>query len=219
MTLAVRLKQARLRKKLTQEELAETVGIKQQAVQRIEAGKVKSTSYVVQLAKCLGVTPEWLALGEEESTTLAHGNIPDSDSHHSNSAFSLAPILQWHDIELIQQLPLLHQHLKTLPVFTTSNDQCFALQIKDNSMVSQNSGEISFLKEDYIIIDSSLTAKYDDYIIAKLPASTQMTFRQLQFDGTERHLKALNSQYNTIRFNEDIHICGVVISRYSTICS
>ncbi len=214
MTLAVRLKQARLKKKLTQEELAETVGIKQQAVQRIEAGKVKSTSYVVQLAKALDVTPEWLALGEDQTI-----QIDDTRQPHSTSPtiFASVPLLKWDQVDLVQQLPLHQQEIKMLPVFGEVSAQCFALQVKDNSMVNKNGENISFLKEDYIIVDTSRSPRHNDYIIAKLPDSTQMTFRQLLIDGTERHLKALNTQYNTITLSDAIRICGVVILRYNVV--
>ena len=217
MTLAVRLKQARLKKKLTQEELAETVGIKQQAVQRIEAGKVKSTSYVVQLARALDVTPEWLALGEDASSDAAGTNTTHATT--PAVAFASVPLLKWHQVDLVQQLPLQQQDLELLPVFGEISKQCFALQVKDNSMVNKNGEIISFLKEDYIIIDTSRSPRNNDYIIAKLPDSTQMTFRQLLINGTERHLKALNTQYNTIPLNDAIKICGVVILRYNVVAN
>ena len=215
MTLAIRLKQARLKKKLTQEELAETVGIKQQAVQRIEAGKVKSTSYIVQLAQALDVTPEWLALGEDEATTLEKSGKPPTPL--PAVSFASVPLLQWHEIDLIQRLPLEAENLKMLPVFGNIGNQCFALQIKDNSMMNKNGDELSFLKEDYIIVDSTRTAHNGDYVIAKLPDSTQMTFRQLQVNGAERYLKALNTQYNTILLHEAVNICGVVMLHYNVV--
>lgn len=216
MTLAVRLKQARLKKKLTQEELAETVGIKQQAVQRIEAGKVKSTSYVVQLAKALDVTPEWLALGENEGGSLTTPPY-QANTPHPTISFPSVPLLKWHEIDLIQQLPLRAENLEMLPIFGTIGRQCFALQIKDTSMMNKNGDELSFLKEDYIIIDSTRTPHDGDYVIVKLPDSTQMTFRQLQVRGTERYLKALNAQYNTIQLNETMKIFGVVVLRYNVV--
>lgn len=215
MTLAMRLKQARLKKKLTQEELAETVGIKQQAVQRIEAGKVKSTSYVVQLARALDVTPEWLALGETETITSVETSLTDTVS--PAIAFASVPLLKWHQVDLVRQLPLQQQTLETLPVFGEISKQCFALQVKDNSMANKNGENISFLKEDYIIIDTSRSPRNNDYVIAKLPDSTQMTFRQLSVNGTKRHLTALNTQYKTITLSDSIKICGVVILRYNVV--
>ena len=214
MTLAVRLKKARLSKKITQEELAETVGIKQQAVQRIEAGKVKSTSYVVQLAKALEVTPEWLALGEVESTA---DDIVVANTNDSMPSFPTVPLLQWHDIDLVQQLPLADKNIKMLPVFTMISEQCFALQINDYSMLQRNDeqNKAGFSKGSYIIVDRKRTAQMGDYVIATIGQSTKMTFRQLQAKGTKHQLEPLNPQYNAIPLSEETNICGVVILHYT----
>jgi SOS-response transcriptional repressor LexA len=191
MSLGVRLKQARLKKKLTQEELAEIVGIKQQAVQRIEASKVKSTSYVVQLAQALDVTPEWLALGGEPLAGSTN-DFPASSMHGAHPA----PLLQWHQVDSI-------------------TNTCFTLQIKDVSMIASAYGEPSFLKDDYLLIDPAVEAKVGDFVIVKLPESSQMTFRQLIKKDNTLQLKALNTQYNTIALTNSMKMCGVVIQRYS----
>lgn len=47
--------------------LAEKVGIKWQTIQQIEAGKSRGTKHLVAMAKALGVSPEWLASGEEQT--------------------------------------------------------------------------------------------------------------------------------------------------------
>lgn len=215
MSLGIRLKQARLKKKLTQEELAEIVGIKQQAVQRIEAGKVKSTSYVVQLAQALDVTPEWLALGEETAETgLADGH---TSSNASTQQCTQAPLLKWHDLELVKQLPLSSGEYSKLPLLDRVCNKCFALQIKDNSMTATNPGQPSFLPNDYIIIDTSLESKNGDFVIAKLDNSSQMTFRQLVSSPTGNQLSPLNKQYNNILVNDNVEIIGTVIFRYSNL--
>lgn len=216
MSLGVRLKQARQKKNLTQEELADLVGIKQQAVQRIEAGKVKSTSYIVQLAQALDVSPQWLALGEE--TVAAPTPIPapivkDADQ----TFFHHAPLIDWHDIHTINQLPLRDHNGLKFPVLGRINNRCFALQVKDQSMLASTFGEPSFMKGDYLIIDSSATPQADDFVIVKLSHSTHMTFRQLiKKDETEQlQLKALNEKYADLDFDDDMQICGVVLHRYS----
>ena len=210
MTLGERLKKGRNKKDLTQAELATAVGIKQQAVQRIESGKVKSTGYIVQLARVLGVTPEWLALGEESHATLS---IAEPVSTYETSTKTGVPVLQWDDVKLIEQLPLKTQAQKNLPM--SANAKIFALQVKDVSMQNQSFDGISFQKNDFIVIDAAKAPKVNDYVVAKLPDSAQLAFRQFVTDEKGAVLKALNAHYSSIRLTPAIKVYGVVLSRYT----
>lgn len=202
MSLGLRLKQARHKKKLTQEELAEIVGIKQQAVQRIEAEKVKSTSYVVQLAQALDVTPEWLALGTE----AVENKTPSLE-------IKTAPLIQWTDYQLISHLPIQNPDLTKI-AYTSSNSQpCFALQINNTSMSANTDDGFSFLPGDIIIVDPQRQAKDNDFVIAKVTNSNAMVFRRLT--NNKHQLDASSSQYKTIVIDDSVHLCGVVTVRYS----
>lgn len=64
MDFADRLRQRRKFLKLTQTQLAEKVGLKQQMIQQLETRKVLTTGKLVALAGALGVRPAWLATGE-----------------------------------------------------------------------------------------------------------------------------------------------------------
>lgn len=64
-TLAQRLKYARERKGLSQEELAKLAGTTQQNIQNIEAGVVERPRKIGAIAKALGESPAWLQFGTE----------------------------------------------------------------------------------------------------------------------------------------------------------
>jgi SOS-response transcriptional repressor LexA len=214
-TLAIRLKQAREKKKLSQEALASRVGIKQQAVQRIEVGKVKSTGYVVQLARALNVTPDWLALGEEPAATGSQ--IAETKATYSIAQTSQAPLLSLQNIEEMQSLPLKNWAGVCLPILELNSDQCFALQIKDNSMSSGLVDLVSFTKNDYIIAEANRQPVHNDFVIAKLPDSAQAAFRRYVVEGNNSYLKPINPQYATVAMKPEIKICGVVFLRYSVL--
>jgi SOS-response transcriptional repressor LexA len=216
MSLAIRLKQAREKKKLSQEALASRVGIKQQAVQRIEVGKVKSTGYVVQLARALSVTPDWLALGEEP-LVAAGGNIAETRATYSVAQTSQAPLLSLQNVDEMQSLPLKSWTGTCLPVLNLESDQCFAVQVKDNSMSSGAVDTVSFCKNDYIIAEANRQPKNNDFVIAKLPDSAQAAFRRYVVEGAQILLKPLNPQYATVVMKPEIKICGVVVLRYSVL--
>jgi len=63
MNMADRIKQRRNELELSQRKLADLVGISQPAVAKIEKGA--ETAHVVDIARALGVTPEWLVYGQD----------------------------------------------------------------------------------------------------------------------------------------------------------
>jgi SOS-response transcriptional repressor LexA len=213
MSLAIRLKQAREKKKLSQEALASRVGIKQQAVQRIEVGKVKSTGYVVQLARALGVTPDWLALGDESTATPT--GVAENRANYLHAPTSQAPLLSLQNIEEMQNLPLKNWTGMCLPVLNLESNQCFALQVKDNSMSANGAEGISFNKNDYIIALANREPAHNDFVIAKLPDSAQAAFRRYVIENDQAFLKPLNPQYATIKMKPEIKVCGIVFLRYT----
>lgn len=67
-TLAERLKFAREKLNLTQQEVADRAGMSQPTYYKIESGKSQRTTYLNELANVLKVTPNWLATGQGEMT-------------------------------------------------------------------------------------------------------------------------------------------------------
>lgn len=75
-TLAQRLRYSRERAGLSQSALARAVGIKPQAVQLIEAGRVEKPRHLLALATTLAVNPTWLLEGEGAMAAVAIGETP-----------------------------------------------------------------------------------------------------------------------------------------------
>ncbi|MGV7078453.1 XRE family transcriptional regulator [Testudinibacter sp. P80/BLE/0925] len=67
-TLATRLQAARNNAGLTQVQLAEKVGISQNAIQKIESEQTKATRHILKIANALNVNPEWLETGNGSPT-------------------------------------------------------------------------------------------------------------------------------------------------------
>ena len=66
-TIKDRLKKKRIELDMTQAQLAEKAGVKQQTIQLIEAGETKRPRYLVELANALGCDPSWLLYGKKSS--------------------------------------------------------------------------------------------------------------------------------------------------------
>lgn len=65
MTLGARILERRTALGLSQAELGKRVGVTQQAIMGLEQGRTQSSRSIVQLARELQVTPEWLMTGED----------------------------------------------------------------------------------------------------------------------------------------------------------
>ena len=63
-TISDRVKQKRSELNLTQAELAEKAGIKQQSIQQIESGFTKRPRYLLEIASALQCDASWLQNGK-----------------------------------------------------------------------------------------------------------------------------------------------------------
>ncbi len=209
MSLATRLKKARLKKKMTQQQLASEIGIKQQAVQRIEAGKVKSTSYIVQIAHALDVSPDWLALGPEDEPVARDHSIEETTAHYSGNVATV-PLLNWNEIDranaLIADPSMKHQKV---PCLMSVSPRAFAVRVQDDSMLSSDGHKINFHRDDILIVDPAKQVKDRSYVIAKTP---HIILRQYVADENGAYLKALNPKYESITC-QDHQLLGVVLER------
>lgn len=70
------IKQLRLQKGITQEELGRVIGVQKSAIRKYESGMVENIkrSSIKKLADYFGVSPSFL-LGYEDSSTLIYGSI------------------------------------------------------------------------------------------------------------------------------------------------
>lgn len=85
-SLADRLKWARKRAKLTQQQLADVVGITQPTYSEMESGRSKTTALVASLADALNVRPLWLERGTGSPDTGAIRETPPAYRDSVNEA-------------------------------------------------------------------------------------------------------------------------------------
>lgn len=70
-SLSDRIKSRRNQLKLTQAELADLVGTKQQTIQQVESGLTKRPRRLVELAEALQCDPRWLLFGSDADKPTA----------------------------------------------------------------------------------------------------------------------------------------------------
>ncbi|MWP47467.1 MULTISPECIES: helix-turn-helix domain-containing protein [unclassified Gilliamella] len=65
MSIGERIKQKRIELNLSQSFLANLVGMKQQSISDLESGNIKKPRNIVEIAKALSCSVEWLYYGNE----------------------------------------------------------------------------------------------------------------------------------------------------------
>ncbi len=83
----------------------------------------------------------------------------------------------------------------------------FALYVRGDSM------EPEFSDGDIILVDPAEPARPGDYVVVRLEAEAEVTFKQLVIDGPRRYLKPLNPRYPILEVTTDAVICGVVVEK------
>lgn len=102
-TLGGRLKLARAKRGLSQDDLAALAGLKQPDISKLERGDMQKTTGIARLAKALRVPAAWLELGEGDEpqwdTEPGKPDLPSSDFSDpkvvTDSGWQLLSALPW----------------------------------------------------------------------------------------------------------------------------
>ena len=83
----------------------------------------------------------------------------------------------------------------------------FVLRIRGISM------EPRFCEDDLIFVDPEMAPVHGKYVVLRLEASNEATFKQLVIEGSRHYLKALNPIWpeRMIEVNAAVVVCGVVV--------
>lgn len=201
-----RLKKARILSGKTQQQLAAEVGIKQQAIQRIEAGKVRSSSHLVPLAIALNVSPAWLYEGAENEPIPLQIQERISDYE---SIFPSLPLLSWHEfMETIDSEKVFTKaHFEIypkVPSFTPVTSKALAIRLKAEELWSLTCEvNYSFQNNDILIIDSGKTPQAGDLILTSQKSQNRPSIFIVKYDE------------NLVEQKEEMTIHGVLIERLS----
>ena len=103
-----RLKEAMLRKNISQADLAEAVGISAVAIGKILSGETSKSRYIIGIAAALDINPMWLQSGEGENAEIAQVSPKKSTRTPSYTA-SYTPSLDQDAVKWV--LEFIDKHL------------------------------------------------------------------------------------------------------------
>lgn len=201
-TLGTRLKALRKEKKLTQQQIADFIGVSKTSVIYWEKGEtVPKHESLMSLAKVLNTSADWLLSGKSQPSITNVAKV------HAR----MAPVLSWvqagnwTNIEAVN-LDAIDEWLP-LPEDECSN--CFFLKVQGLSNFPD------FLEGDYIVVDPDVyfgDMQSGDMIVVR--RGDDATFKKLviETDGT-KYLQALNPEFkpNILAIDEQCMFIGQVV--------
>lgn len=203
-----RIKAARKKARLTQEQLAQAIGISQGSLSEME-NKGMSSTYTVQIAQACGVDATWLATGQGGIAGQLQNVTPVE-------LRAKVPVIGWVQAGAFQGVEDVF-HPGEADEFADVREaavsgNAFALRVEGDSMLSPYPGERSFPPGMILIVDPNKTAGAGDYVIAKDVVTQQATFKKLAYDGGRWFLKPLNPSYPTVEIDDPaLRIIGKVV--------
>jgi len=190
MTLAKRLKEARIKAGLTQEALAIVSKTSQQYIDNIESERVNNPRKLSNIARALDVSSSWLLFGQEEGLT------------HSLSI----KISEWDNLH------------KAVVIGKNFPENYFALKIDvdDESMVNNVSPSPTFPPGTILIVDPTIKEYRNKLVIArqKDKPNSRPIFRRFGTDYIQEWLAPLNRNFTAFQLYpaKDFDILGVVVA-------
>lgn len=198
MSLAARFKARRLELGMTQVEVAAAAGISQQSIESIESGRTRKPRSLLDLAKALKCSPDWLLNGK---------NIMPL-AEVSTRRIPVLSYVQAGQLTEVKDTTDFSGEMEYVLADADVPETCFALRIDGDSMQPE------FKEGDIVIIDPDLCPAPGEFVVAKNNGheATFKKYRPLGVGIADFELVPLNPDYPVLRSAEvPLRIIGVMI--------
>lgn len=236
-TLPDRLKFAREQLNLSQQQVADAVGMKQPSYYQLEAGKSKRSRFISDIARVLETNVDWLMYGEGDNApkpsrddlmqkirdiengglSLNHPTPEGTTSVSMTSQPSMVPILSWvaagswSNVEAVT----FDDAIGYAPRPANLSKHGFALRVQGQSMLPE------FKPDDIIYVEPMaglMTIKDSDLVVVQCNDDSEATFKQLVIGETsdDMYLKPLNPNWHEQRMMPmgECNLVGKVVGKY-----
>lgn len=221
-SLQHRLKASRLDAGLSQQQVADAIGITQGAYSELERTEGSSSKHLYRIAKVLGVLPEWL---EEGYGPRTHGETrsaaaPPIDLDQWRADKRSAPMLQnlplisaavaahWGDYNDPNPKPVTVDEWIT--VAGNVSPASFCLRMIGDSMISSHPGIASIPENALVVVDPKQSIGNGQIVAAKLPGVDDVVIKRYVTVPPDNYLCPTNDRYSNIKIEEGTKIVGVV---------
>ena len=236
-TLSDRLRFAREQLSMSQQQVADAVGMKQPSYYQLEAGKSKRSRFISDIAKVLETNVDWLMYGEgddkpkpsrddlmrkirdiENRDTANDNAIPKgTTSIRMSSESSMVPILSWVAAGSWSSVDAVtfEDAIGEAPRPANLSKFGFALRVQGQSMMPE------FKPSEIIYVEPQtgfFALKDSDLVIVQCNDDKEATFKQLILGETsdDMYLKPLNPDWPEQRMMPmgECNLVGKVVGKY-----
>lgn len=212
-TVGKRIEKVRLEKGLSKTQIWKSAGLTSGIYSQWLNGMALSGETLINVARVLGVNPEWLATGK--GPKYLTGSLTDEKPNVKDIKYELntVPKISWVQAGDVCETedyyePGSADEWLICPV--KHGKRTFVLEVVGDSM---NSGDMDgYIEGLDIFVDPDVEPKHGDDVIVRTPEN-KATFKRLQITDEGKYLLALNKTWpnRIIEVPEGTVICGVVI--------
>ena len=200
---------------LSQQQLAERAHVSQVTIQHLESGRNATSKKLVDIAKALGVSAEWLTSGKDSTVFAESSNVQIVAQPHQVYRY---PVISWVAAgawaEAVEPYPTGFSDRYEMSDYD-SKGPAFWLEVKGDSMTSPVGQSVP--EGMLILVDTEAEVRSGKLVVAKLTDSNEATFKKLVNDGGKSFLKPLNPAYPIVVCTEDCRIIGVAVRMMGTL--
>lgn len=210
-TLGTRLKALRKTKKVTQQQLADAIGVSKTSVIYWEKGdNLPKHESLMALSKVLSVAPEFLLSGKSQGGLDSNISIPFP------IAGRLVPVISWVQAgswTTVDSVPAGTQFEEWLPPNPKCGKNGYGLEVVGESMLPDfRPGDKIYVNPDFQITD----LRTGDLVIVSCQGDSEATFKKLIVESGNMYLQPLNPDWpeKTIALEDGCKLVGKVVGLY-----
>lgn len=205
MDIAETIKSRRQALRLTQQALADKIGVGQSAVQQWESGmSAPRRRHLPSVAEALGMTVAELMGAPTAENTNALEGPPIAGA---------VPLISWVQAGTWNETVDNHApHDAETWLYATRqvSPRAFALRVRGDSMEAPH-GRPTYPDGSIIIVDPDRSVYNGARVVVRLEGQQESTFKVFVEDSGRRYLKPLNPRYPIIEVSSEATVCGVVV--------
>jgi SOS-response transcriptional repressor LexA len=191
---------------ISREDLAQKMGLTYGAITHYLTGRrVPPLGQFHRLAELLKTDAAWLHYGEQD-------RLNESYDMNDKSRYSIPIVTHAEAAKLSDKLSDMQLgESEFIPDFFSDHSHWIALRVQGDAMSAPLGNLKTFIEGSIIVIDNKKKVADGSFVVAVLPGSQEVTFKQYVIDSGVAYLKPLNPQYPMVRLDNDAQIRGVVI--------